>query len=510
MNSTTLLYDLEPPSVFRHFLKFTGIARSTGNEQGMIDYLREYAKARPGIDFAQDEYGNVRLRVPAKPGREKASGCILQAHVDMVCTRDAAAGTHDPAAGRIRVIRVNEKGDELVEAEDGEYLSAFKTTLGADNGVGAAMGLGIVDDPEALHGPLDLCFTLHEEVGLEGAHHLDPGLLQGDFLLNLDSEDEDELTIGSAGGRDVQFRWVRELTPIGDNWSSLTLTVSGLRGGHSGLDINSGRMNAIRGLVRLMQVAADVSPVRLFEVKGGDRRNAIPRSAHAVVAIPVDRLTDVRAAVEGEWTTIKEQYRGLEPKADLALEEIQQARGTAFTIEATRQLIAGLRAIPAGVIAMSQDIPGLVETSNNLGVIDTKGDVVDWACSPRSSLGGAMKDITETLVAIAELAGASADPGSEYPGWKPEPTSPLLEVVKDAYERLFGSPVKVGACHAGLECSVIKAKLPRLDCISMGPTIKGAHSTTERVRIASVGKSYSLLKVVLDNLSARPADLSKV
>jgi dipeptidase D len=363
------------------------------------------------------------------------------------------------------------------------------------------MMLAIIDDPEVVHGPLDLCFTLHEEVGLTGAYHLDPGLLQGDVLLNLDSEEDDELTIGSAGGRDVKFRWTRDLTPIEGGWIGLTLMVSGLRGGHSGLDINSGRLNAIRGLVRLLQVAAEKSPIRLLQIKGGDRRNAIPRAAHAVVALPADRLANVRVAVDGEWATVKEQYRDLEPKGALEVEELGQAQGSAFTVEVTRQLLAGLRTIPAGVVAMSQDVPGLVETSNNLGVIDTNGGVVDWVCSPRSSLSGAMKDITETLLATAELVGATADPSPEYPGWKPEPSSPVLAVVKLAYERLFGSPVKVGACHAGLECSVIKAKLPHLDCVSMGPTIKGAHSTTERVRIDSVAKTYNLLKTVLRDLS---------
>ncbi|MDR3636560.1 MAG: beta-Ala-His dipeptidase [Isosphaeraceae bacterium] len=497
---------LEPQALWAHFADFTKIARPSGREGLIGDRIVAWAQARPGFVAERDKVGNVIVQVPASPGREGKPAAILQGHLDMVCKREPTAGPYDPEQGHIRVIRAKKQGGQLVDDPNGDWIRADKTTLGADDGIGVAAMLAIAEDRAAVHGPLELLFTVGEEVGFTGAYGLDPSRLRGRTYLNLDSEEEGVLTIGSAGYRETALSWSRPLAPTPAGSVGMKLSVTGLRGGHSGVNINSGRLNAVRALARVLQEAKTVGALGLVSVAGGHPANAIPSDAKADIVLPAQSEAQLRGAVEGARAVLAEQYP-TEANLRVNVEALSAVPTAAFAVDDTTVLIDLLRAIPTGVIAMSQKIAmspkmaGLVETSNNLGEVSTAGAEVTIVCSTRSSVAAALEEVTGTLVSIAELAGAKATPGQVSPGWDPQPSSPIVDLVKRAYHRLYGSDPGVAAVHAGLECGLMVTKVHGLDAVSFGPTVHEAHSTQEGVEIASVKKFYDLLAAALADFS---------
>lgn len=491
---------LQPAAVWQHFAAFTAIARPSGQEAAMADYVRNVA-ATHGFEVAGDTAGNVRVRVPATPGYESRPRVILQAHLDMVCSRDAEAGDLDPLHGRIRVFRARQVGQDVVEDPNGDWVKAFHTTLGADNGIGVAALLAVASDPGVVHGPMDLLFTVQEEAGLVGATALDAALLDARIVLNVDSEDQGVFTIGSAGGREILLHWPR-CGLVGPGQAvALRVSIGGLRGGHSGVDINRGRLNAIRALASLLQYAGRRMPIQLASIVGGDRSNAIPRAVSATVVVTAADEALLRSQI-GEAVEQLLAWSGEDEPGLRASVEAVTHDGPVHTASDTASLLNLVRAIPTGVIAMSQDLPGLVETSNNLGVVSTNSATVVLTCSSRSAVNAALDDVTATVTSVASLAGAGADPRPNYPGWKPDPASTTLATMTRTYRELFGHDAAVSAVHAGLECGVLNGKVPDLDIVSFGPTIAGAHSTQERVHIPSVANFYRLLGAALGALAA--------
>jgi dipeptidase D len=440
---------------------------------------------------ARDGFGNLCVSVPATAGREKAPTVVLQSHLDMVCERNADS-PYDPEKGTIHVVR------------DGDWLRAEGTTLGADNGIGVATMLYVGDDTTLSHGPIELLFTLTEETGLTGAKNLDPAIVRGRALINLESEDDGIIFVGCAGGCDLRTLWKAPLTAVPSDWVAGNLAISGLKGGHSGADIEKNRLNAIHALARLLQEVGKKASFVLREVTGGNKRNAIPRECQATLFYPPADLQTIRESLKQTQEALAVQYRGLEDDLKVTFRErLAEVPRQAFSPEQTRHLLNVLRALPTGPLTMSQEIPGLVETSTNLAVIRTAGETVDIACSSRSSVASALRDTLDTLHAIAHLAGASAEESEYYPGWRPNMSSPVVALTKQVYQRIFGAAPVVTAIHAGLECGVIGERVAGMDMISFGPQITGVHAPGERVQVSSVQKFVTLLKGVLEALSTQ-------
>jgi len=492
MDESSPFRGLEPVGLWRHFEAITRIPRPSRIEDQIAGYIRSWA-AEHGYTTRSDAVGNLCVLVPASRGREAVAPVVLQSHLDMVCERNANS-PYDAEQGRIHVVRL------------GEFLRAEGTTLGADNGIGVAAMLHVGEAEGIVRGPLELLFTVDEESGLTGAKGLDPTLVRGRTLLNLDSEDDGVLFVGCAGAADTQFLWKAPVQPIPAGWKGVTVAVSGLQGGHSGVDIHKNRLNAIRATVRLLQRARERLPLMLIDLNGGNKRNAIPRECQAKVVYPLGGEGALRQAVDQAVGALGTQYRGLEDGLQGTLAEHVPAPGaTAFSPEATRELLDMLRALPTGPVAMSQDIPGLVETSTSLAVVRSRGASVEIACSTRSSTALALRDALDTLKAIGELAGATSEEQDGYPGWKPDLSSKVLGVTRRVYRKLFDGDAVVTAVHAGLECGLIGERIPDIDMVSFGPQIDGAHAPGERVNVVSVAKFWKLLLAVLEELAAAPA-----
>lgn len=480
---------LQPARVFEHFEALTRCRRPSGEEEEAAAYVEGWARER-GFPVERDTVGNRVIRVAATPGRENAPPVLLQGHLDMVCERNSDS-PYDAAEGRLHVVR------------EGDWITAEGTTLGADNGIGVACAMGAAEDSALEHGPLELLFTIDEETGLTGAKELDTRLIQARTMLNLDTEEDEILYVGCAGGTDTRVRLpLRRETVSGPR---LRVSVRGLLGGHSGGDIHRDRLNAIHALVRLLQRAArGARSLRLVGIEGGSKRNAIPREASAVVALSEDEVTAFMTAVEGGVAELREGWGGREPGLAVAQAEVENGLAPCDG-ESTTRVLHLLRGLPSGVVALSQDIEGLVETSTNLGVVTTQEDTVDIVTCSRSSVPAAMRGVLDAIRSVAELAGAEAHEHGDYPGWKPNLDSAVLATTTAAYARLFGAPPDVTAIHAGLECGLIGERVPGMDMVSFGPTILGAHSPDERVSVASVQKVYRLLGEVLKDLSETPA-----
>jgi dipeptidase D len=484
MSAPDAFAGLEPAALWRHFAALTGIARPSGREQRALAYVREWAGAR-GLELRSDAAGNLCVRVPATRGHEAAAPVILQGHLDMVCERNADS-PHDPEQGRIHVVR------------DGDWLRSEGTTLGADNGIGIAAALAAAEDAALRHGPLELLMTVDEEAGMSGARGLDPALLSGRTLINLDSEDDRLLFVGCAGGGDVSIAFRARRIGVPQELQPLRLRVRGLKGGHSGIDIHRNRLNAVHALVRLLQQGAADEPLRLATLEGGSKRNAIPREAGAT--LHVASAAAFRQRVEAATQALCQQYRGLDDGLEVFVEPAE-AGGEAWSEVDSRRLLDLLRGIPSGVIAMSMDIPGLVETSTNLGVVRTQGEVAGILVLARSSVAAALAALVDTHRSLARLAGAQLTHLGGYPGWKPDLDSRALGVTRRAYAREFGHEPEVTAVHAGLECGLIGERVPGMDMVSFGPTLEGVHAPGERVSIASVARFWRLLGAVLADLA---------
>ncbi len=483
------LSELKPESVFYYFSEICKVPRPSKKEEKIISYLENFA-AEQKLEIKKDEVGNILIKKPATPGKENLKTVVLQSHVDMVCEKNTDV-EHDFLTDPIETII------------DGEWLKAKGTTLGADNGIGVATELAILAANDIEHGPIECLFTIDEETGLTGAFALKEGFMSGDILLNLDSEDEGELFIGCAGGIDSVGEFHYREVPVPTGYFFFRVDVKGLKGGHSGGDIHLGRGNANKILNRFLSQTAKKYDMYICEVNGGNLRNAIPREAYAICAVPHDAKEPVRVDLNIFIADIENEFAVSEPDLKLTLQS-ETPRKTAIDQDTSSRLLKTLYAVPHGVYAMSQDIPGLVETSTNLAsikMIDNKKIKIET--SQRSSILSARNDMANTVRAAFELGGARVSFGEGYPGWKPNPHSEILEIAVASYKRLFGVDAKVKAIHAGLECGLFLDKYPGLYMISFGPTLTGVHSPDERMHIPSVEKFWNHLLDVLANVPTK-------
>ena len=464
------------------FLDICKIPRPSGREEKMGEYLMSFAAAR-GLAARKDEVGNVLISKPAAPGYENRQTVILQAHQDMVCEKEATL-EHDFMTQPIETY-----------VEDG-WLKARGTTLGADDGMGVAMALAVLDSPEIEHGPVECLFTVSEETGLTGATQLKAGMMNGKKLINLDSEDEGEIFIGCAGGINtcVEFDYKPEPVPAG--YLFLRVGVDKLHGGHSGDDIDKGYANANKILARFLNSALEKYDIKLCSISGGNLHNAIPRDATAVIAVPFADRERIRVDFNVFASEIQDEYHVTE-KCSKFFMESTDAVAECIETSVARNIIRSVFAVFNGVYAMSMDVPGLVETSSNLARIRTEQGKVTMLASQRSSVESAKYAVQETLAACFRLAGAKVERNEGYPGWTPNPNSELLDIAVRTYKELFGRDPKVKAIHAGLECGLFLASYPDLDMISIGPTLRGVHSPSERLELATVPMVFDHLLAIL-------------
>ena len=500
---------LQPQFLWQHFLALTKIARPSGREGLAAQYIKDFCHLN-NFDFKQDVEGNLIIYLPATNGLEKLPTIILQAHLDMVCEK-AEKSEFDPEEGRIGVI------------EENGWLKAVETTLGADNGIGVAASLAIASDFAVQHGPVELLFTVDEEVGLTGAKNLDGSLLQGKILLNLDSEEDDILFVGCAGGHDLKITFSGQRTILPEASQVLKIKLEGLKGGHSGIDINSGRLNAIHTLARIVQQS--FGDYLIAEINGGNKRNAIPREAEIILAVPSrssEPVEERRLAVPSRSSEPVEERRLAVPENSVAMVEqriktivdtlrkeyqttenefsVTVSFGTAdkfFTADDSSRLINLLVSLPSGVIAMSQKISGLIETSTNFGVVNTIDDQVELFSLIRSCSALAMTEQVAVQKSLAKLSDCVTEDLGSYPAWQPDMDSKVLQTVRKVYAELFSESPKVTVVHAGLECGILGERINDLQMISFGPLIEGVHAPGERVNIHSVQKFWILLQKVI-------------
>lgn len=484
---------LEPRVVWRYFAGLSAVPRPSKKEDRVRAHVKKVA-ADAKLACVEDAIGNLVVTIPATPGRDKAPITVLQAHLDMVGEKNndvAHDFARDPIA--LRVDTDSRSGEAVVRADG--------TTLGADNGIGVCMALAAATSPDVLHGPLELLFTVDEEAGMSGAKGLTPTSFRGRRLINLDSEEDDRLYIGCAGGCDSTLSWNWPLEACPAESESATIQVRGLRGGHSGVDIHEGRGSALKLLTRVL-LRTGVADLCVVRMEGGNKRNAIPREAVAVVVGPrgiVDRLRSAAVAVEKEG-----RVESLEAGLTIAIASAPGA-AKALSPSASALLLHTLAVLPHGVLGMHPTVKGLVETSNNIATVEWKESgehaVVQVGNLSRSSAASRLSDVVAQIAAAARLAGTKVETGNEYPGWSPNPDSALLKTCRDVYKRMFRQEPVIASIHAGLECGIIGERVGGVDMVSLGPTITGAHSPEERVYVRSVEKSWKYLKAILAELA---------
>lgn len=473
---------LEPALLWKYFAELSRIPRESKNEAAAGKYVAGVAK-QLGLSYKQDKEGNIVVRKPASPGFEDRASICLQGHLDMVCV--ASPGKkHDFAKDPITLVR------------DGEWLGADGTTLGADNGIAVATCLAIMADRSLEHGPLELLFTTDEETGLTGARELDGAMLESRTLINLDSEDEGVLTVGCAGGADSLATWKLEADPAPKGAAALEVRVTGMKGGHSGVEIHTQRGNALKLMARLLREWADLG-ARVARFEGGSKRNAIPAEAVAVVCLPKAKEAEARGVAACLREAFRAELAAIEPGLDVVVAPAAKKPARVWKRAMQRKVLATLAALPHGVQRMSDAIPGLVETSTNVAVLTQGPRALVLSTSQRSLVATALAEMIVTVRTILELGGAEVSGTDPYPGWKPNMESAILKAAVDTYRDLYGREPKVEAIHAGLECGIIGEKVPGMDMVSLGPTIKGAHSPQERVEIAAVAKYWEYLLAIL-------------
>jgi dipeptidase D len=480
---------LEPAAVWVHFAMLCRIPRQSKAEGSLRNEIQRWALAR-GLSAKVDSAGNLLLCKAASRGMEEAPGVVLQAHLDMVCQKNAGTA-HDFSRDPIRP-----------QCRDG-WLLAEDTTLGADNGIGVALILAAFEDHSLLHGPLEALLTVDEEAGMGGAHGLQPGLVQGRLLLNLDTEEWGEFYLGCAGGLDVNVHREGRAEALPAGCTAWRIDLRGLRGGHSGIDIDAQRGNAIKLLVRVLRDLESRFPMRLAELHGGSARNALPREASATLALPSADAEAMAASLASWQSLLRQELQGV----DEALEIDLVPASLAEVMSPDDQFIwlASLAVAPHGVRRRSLRVPGVVETSNNLGMVGITPSGGGCNFMVRSLIESGSTALADEIVALFALSGIAAEKAGHYPGWTPNPASPLLALCQSVYRQQFGAESTVQVIHAGLECGLIAARYPGLDMVSFGPTIRGAHAPCERVEIASVGRAWQLLTAILTAIGAGSA-----
>ena len=479
------ILNLEPKAVWKHFYELTQIPRPSKKEEKVIEFMKNFGEGL-GLETVVDEVGNVIIRKPATPGMENRKGVILQGHLDMVPQKNSDV-EHD-----------FEK-DPIDAYVDGEWVTARGTTLGADNGIGVAAAMAVLESKDLQHGPIEALFTIDEETGMTGAFGLKPGILKGEILINMDSEDEGELYVGCAGGTNanLSYSYKEEQVPAGH--VAYRISVSGLKGGHSGVDIALERGNANKLLNRVLWMATEAYDIRLADMQGGDLRNAIPREADAVVTVAEEKEEDLVKFVADMEGVYKDELNSADPGVTLTAERTETP--SAVMDETPQEkILNALYASPHGVIRMSTDMEGLVETSNNVAVVRMGNGTFEELCLIRSSVDTAREDLKNVFSSIAALAGGSVTFDGEYPGWKPNMQSPILKEMREIYNNRFGNIPEIKAIHAGLECGLLGGVYPGLDMISFGPTIRYPHSPDEKVHIGSVQKFWDFLVETLKHI----------
>ena len=489
--------ELDPQIVWKNFYALTQIPRPSKHEELAVEYMYNWGKEH-GLETIKDEVGNIIIRKPATPGCENMKGVILQGHVDMVPQKNADT-VHD-----------FEK-DPIQTWIDGEWVKAKGTTLGADNGLGLAMAMAVLESSDLKHGPIELLCTIDEETGMTGAMALKPGVLQGEILINLDSETEGELYVGCAGGLDASASATYVPADYDKNWLCYSLAVKGFKGGHSGMDIILCRGNANKLAARLLLELMLKADVRLLDFEGGTLRNAIPREAFATVYVPADKLAEAEKVFAEVSAAIKAEYAGTDPDSEFIFKPYECAEGECcgddeckYVPEADAvRFVRAIIACPDGVERMSSEMPGLVETSNNLAMVKIEGGEFSVKTLMRSSVDTAKDALAQKFESVFALAGAETSFAGGYSGWAPNPDSAILATMKKVYNDLYGKEPAVMAIHAGLECGILSGAYPNWDMVSCGPTLMSPHSPDERANIPSVAKCWEFLKAVLENIPVK-------
>ena len=476
---------LKPELLWKYFAEISKIPRGSKNEAAISKHVLATAK-KLGLEARADKSGNVVARKPASAGREKVRTVVLQGHLDMVCEKNKDT-EHDFLKDPIELVR------------KGNVLMANGTTLGADNGVAVATNLALMEDRSLEHGPLEFLFTVDEETGLTGANNLGQDFLTGRTLMNLDSEEEGALYVGCSGGRNTVAKWPVTTDAAPASAIAAELKVTGLRGGHSGLEIDKNRGNSIKILTRVL-ISLSGLGARMASIEGGNKHNAIPREAESLVYLTKKTWDDAVALVSQLEQTMRAELGQADPGLKLTLTQVKKRRPL-FKKALQSKLLHALAALPHGVIKMSSDIPGLVETSTNVATIKTAPKTIELVTSQRSSVASEIDDICLTVGAVLILGGAQVKHSDGYPGWKPNLDSEILKVAKSTYQSLYGKEPEVKAIHAGLECGIIGEKYPGMDMVSFGPTLEAVHSPDEKIYIDTVGKYWDFLLGILKNAS---------
>ena len=480
MNQNIL--SLEPKTVWKHFTALNAVPRPSKKEERVIAFIKAFG-ADLGLETVQDTTGNVIIRKAATPGMEDRKTVVLQSHLDMVHQKNASTDFDFSTQGIQMYI-------------DGDWVKAKGTTLGADNGLGVATIMAILESTELDHPALEALFTIDEETGMTGAMGLEAGVLKADILLNLDTEEDDEIGVGCAGGIDVTASRSYVLEPTPQSALAYTITVKGLQGGHSGMDIHKGFGNANKLMARLLCDGFDKYGLRISRIDGGSLRNAIPRECFALLVVDMVHQTNFERATTALIFAIENEYSSFEPGLSIVLNSCELPE-TVMELEVQQPLLKSLQAAHNGVYRMSPDIDGLVETSNNVARVMVDNGQCSIGCLTRSSVDSSKKDLSQALKSTFELAGFVVEFSGEYPGWTPNMQASILKVLTDLYKNLFNSAPRVAACHAGLECGILGTHYPEMEMISFGPNIKGAHSPDERLQISSVQKFWVFIKAIL-------------
>ncbi|MDR1115016.1 MAG: aminoacyl-histidine dipeptidase [Tannerella sp.] len=482
----TEIKTLNPQSVWGYFYELTQIPRPTGQMEAVTQFIVDFGN-NLGLETKQDAVGNVIIRKPATPGFEDRKIVTLQAHLDMVPQKNSDV-SHDFLK------------DSVNAYIDGDWVKARGTTLGADNGIGVAMAMSALADNTLRHGPLEALFTVDEEVGMDGANGLKPGFVRGRILLNCDSEEEGKLFAGCAGGADlnVSFQY-RKGAPLIEGDVAVSLFLSGLKGGHSGVDIHLGRANANKLMFRFLKEAVRDYGARLAFVSGGSLRNAIPRETKAVITLPRDNAETLWELVADYQDLYRIEYAGIEDNINFTA-EMADTPSTLIPEEIQDDLINSMEACQNGVITMLHDFPGIVESSSNLAVVESSEGLIEIKILARSSSESRKAALLSSLESVFSLAGAKTEYGGAYNGWQPDANSPILKVMGKVYEDMYGKKPEVTVMHAGLECGIIQGVYPDMDMVSFGPDLKHPHSPDEAVSIPSVSRVWEYLKSTLENI----------
>ncbi len=479
---------LEPKALWNYFSDLNAVPRASKKEEQVIQFMIDFGN-QLGLDTAKDHIGNVIIKKPATAGLEHKQTIAIQSHLDMVHQKNEATQFDFATEGIKMVI-------------DGDWVKAEGTTLGADNGIGVATIMALLASKDIPHPSLEALFTIDEETGMTGALELKGGLLDAAIMLNLDTEDDDELTIGCAGGVDITAKGTYPMTSPTEGSTSYQLSVKGLTGGHSGMDIHKGRGNANKIINRILSQVTDRATIQIVSIDGGGLRNAIPRESKAIIFLQQKDASTVEMLISQYGENIVNEHNTTDPGLEIIFESVSTDQKV-MASDTQSKLLKTLYACPNGIYRMSPDIDSLVQTSNNLARVLVSEGTFEILCLTRSSVNSEKEDLTKAIQSTFELLDAEVSTGGDYPGWTPKPDAAIVSLMSDLYRKRFDSEPHVNACHAGLECGILGQNYPAMDMISFGPNIRGAHSPDEKVQISSVQKFWGFLLETLENTPSK-------